>query len=219
MLLVVVLCAQHLGPPEIGQWLEALFYDKAVRLFPALLVHVRAFFARWPPSFRGCSLTDPSSGPGPVVQTLGPHCQCFAISAARRAGVLDANRRVPTRLRWVVEILKYEFRRGLPLGRRRATSRKRSNGHLPHRTSYLDTRSEPQTTYRPQVCSRCIYLRTCSGYTFGKAPCIPQQGIGAIQTRGFLGVWCTQGHVRAAGHRGVRFPMAFIVCMRRSRKH
>ena len=119
----------------------------------------------------------------------------------------------------VVEILKFEFRRGLPLGRRRTTSRKRSNGHLPHRTSYLDTRSEPQTIYHPQVCSRCIYLRTCSGYTFGKVPCMPQQGIGAIQTRGFLGVWCTQGHVRVVGHRGVRFPMAFIVCMRRSRKH
>ena len=99
MLLVVVLCAQHLGPPEIGQWLEALFYDKAFRLCPALLVHLHAFFVRWPPSFRGCSLADPSSGPGPVVQTLGPHCQCSAISAARRAGVLDANRRVPTRLR------------------------------------------------------------------------------------------------------------------------
>ena len=99
MLLVVVLCAQHLGTQDVGRWLEALFYDKAFRLFPALLGHLPSFFAQWPPSFRGCSLADPSSGPGPQVQTLGPHCQCFAVSAARRAGVLDAHRRVPTRLR------------------------------------------------------------------------------------------------------------------------
>ena len=99
MLLVVVLCAQHLAPAEIGEWLKAIFYDKAFRLFPALLLHLPPLFVQWPPSFRGCSLTDPSSGPRATVQTLGPHCQCMAVSAAYRAGVLDASRRVSTRLR------------------------------------------------------------------------------------------------------------------------
>ena len=99
MLLVVVLCAQHLAPAQIVEWLKAIFYDKAFRLFPALLLHLPPFFAQWPPSFRGCSLTDPSSGPRPTVQTLGPHCQCAAVSAAYQAGALDASRRVSTCLR------------------------------------------------------------------------------------------------------------------------
>ena len=94
MLLIMVLCGQHLGSEEMMRLLEAQYYCKACHFFPALVLHLKPFFSTVPPVFRGCQLADPCFRKADGALCCGPHCQCVAYSSAVRERAIDERRLV-----------------------------------------------------------------------------------------------------------------------------